>query len=838
MKYLLLPIHLLKFWYPEALTVFLRVWKNTLLFLEEDLAVGLMWKLLFTPLFHDSSLVGRLLSFFFRLGRILIGLFAFGLATWIVLVLALYWFLNPILVFGVHFINGFLPPIFNLVFYLLGVGLFLIHILTHPHKKVWQIRGESPWLSSLIDQKKVTIDNLYKFPQVKLLLNYLEIPDRLAGLEAGQSGEAIINSAFELAKKTGSPYIGPEHFFVAILSASENINSELAKLELTIDDFIGALNYLEERKNKWRMVNIWDAEFGVHHLKGINRGWLGIPTPNLDMVAVDLTRQAAKYGVDDFIGRGNVISEIVNILSQENGRNVVLVAPPGVGKTNLINYLAKKIVSGDAPPALATKRLVALDTTRLLAGISSQGDLAARVASIFEEVKASQNIIVVVEEIQDLGIGEAGVAFNLYSLLLPFIESSSFQFIATTEPENYTNVLEKQGAFARLFTKIELPPANEADTLQILIERAIDVERKNKIRVSFKALKKIIQLSNLIHDRLLPDAAINILQETETRSQNSWINVSVVEAVVSERTNVPTTEVGQVDKEKLLNLEDQIHQNLIDQVEAVQAVADSLRRSATGLREKNRPIGSFLFVGPTGVGKTELAKTLSEVYFKNSGAFLRFDMSEYQNEESVSRLIGGRGQTGELTEAVRNKPYCLLLLDEFEKAHPQILTLFLQVLDDGRLTDGTGKTVDFTNSIIITTSNVASLIVARGLEVGQALENLKKPVQEELLQTFKPELINRFDEIVLFKPLSQEDLEQVVKIKLAGLQAKLKEQGYLVEFLPQLVEELGKRGFDPVLGARPLRRLIQDTLESNLSKMILENKLEKGITFKAGVDLL
>ena len=329
-----------------------------------------------------------------------------------------------------------------------------------------------------------------------------------------------------------------------------------------------------------------------------------------------------------------------------------------------------------------------------------------------------------------------------------------------------------------------------------------------------------------------------LLKEAEPMAVDKWVTSKTIETVLSRRVNVPigVMDVGQ--KQKLIDLEQEIHQKFIDQQEAVKVVSDALRRSATGLKEGHRPIGSFLFVGPTGVGKTELAKILAEVYFKDSGAFVRFDMSEYQTELSINRLIGGYNEGGLLTESIRNKPYALLLLDEFEKADPKILNLFLQVLEDGRLTDSNGKTIDFTNTIIIATSNAASLTIAKGLAQGQTWEQLDAQVNNELLHIFKPELINRFDDVVLFKPLSPEDLQQIVKLKLAGLQSRLADQGYLIQFDDSMVTQLAQKGFDPVLGARPLRRLIQDVLEAKLSKMILVNQLVKGQSSTLGEGFL
>lgn len=804
-----------------------------MLLLEEDLAVGLMWKLIFTPLFHDSSIVGRALSFFFRSGRILIGLFAFLVATISLLAIGEYWLVLPVLaVFDT-------PQFFSRILFLGGLGLFIINIFLNPHRKIWQVTKKDFWSASLVKREDVQMAKLLQNAEVVDLLSTLEIA--LQGLPAFEikDVDVLAERAYELGKISDSLYIGPRHFFVAALEEMPHLDASLAKFELTIDDFKQALIFLETKRKYWRRVYVWDDDFTIHHLKGTNRGWLGVPTPNLDLVCDDLTREAASKSFPDLVREEDSVKDIVNILSQATGRNVILVGSPGSGKSATLKYLAKQIVTGDAPPALATKRLMLLDLTKLLAGVKSEGDLAEKVKTIFEEVGFAQNVIIVVEEIHELGMGEAGDKLNLYSLMQPYFESDTFQFIGTTESENYSKVLEKNGSFLRLFRKVELPPATVQDTINILEYRAIEAERKMKIRVSFLAIKTAVFFSQkFIHDRVLPDSAIAVFKEALTESVNRWVNKDVVKKVISSRVKVPLMEVGSVDTDRLLNLETLIHERMIDQEQAVKAVADVLRRSVTGLREEARPIGSFLFVGPTGVGKTELAKTLSDVYFKGEGTFVRFDMSEYQNPESVSRLIGVNGEGGTLTESVRSRPYALLLLDEFEKADPKILTLFLQVLEDGRLTDGSGRMVDFTNTIIIATSNAGSLTIAQGLESRKSLSDIDNEVNEELLKVFKPELVNRFDEVVLFKPLSMEDLQKIVTVKLASLQAQMKEKGYYLEFAPEFKAELAKKGFDPVLGARPMRRLLQDTLEAKLSRLILEKKLVKGQVFQAGVELL
>ncbi|MBI2019420.1 ATP-dependent Clp protease ATP-binding subunit [Candidatus Daviesbacteria bacterium] len=824
MKYLNLPIKIFKFWYADGIAFFIRVWKNLMLLLEEDLAVGLMRKLIFTPLFHDSSIVGRALSFIFRSTRIVTGLFAFAVATAFLFILAGYWLALPVLaVFDT-------PSWISRILFFSGLGFYFLNVVLNPHKKVWS-QGVNPWQCSTVKKENLSFKNLLKDAEVINLLSNLEIQANGFPPFEITNKEELVKQAFELGKKSSSPYIGPTHFFVAALEDFPNIDAFLTKFELTLEDFRETLNYLEKKKQTWRRVYIWDDDFTIRHLKGVNRGWLGVPTPVLDTVGEDLTKEAAAKGFPDLIRENESLKEIINILSESSGRNVVLAGPPGSGKTATLKHLAKQIVVGDAPEALATKRVVLLDLVKLVSGMKSQGEIAERIKAIFEEVSYAQNVIIAIEEIHDLG--------NLYSLMQPYLESDAIQFIGTTEAENYSKILEKNGSFARLFRKVELLPATEKDTLAILEYRAIEAERKDKVKVTFIAIKTAVVLSKkLINDRVLPDSAISVLKEALVQPVNRWITKEVIRRVVSQRVKVPLMEVGNADKKKLLNLEDEIHKRLIDQQEAVKSVADTLRRAATGIREENRPIGSFLFVGPTGVGKTELAKTLSDVYFHGAGTFVRFDMSEYQTSESINRLIGGSGEQGQLTEAIKQRPYCLLLLDEFEKADPKILTIFLQVLEDGRLTDASGRTVDFTNTIIIATSNAGSLTIAQGLQKGKTLEQIDKTVNSELLKIFKPELVNRFDEVVLFKPLSPEDLQKIVTIKLANLQKQMKEKGYLVEFDSNLIAEFAKKGFDPVLGARPMRRLLQDTLEAKLSKLILQNQLVKGQPFKADITLL
>lgn len=715
----------------------------------------------------------------------------------------------------------------------MGAAIFIYKEMHRNLWPVWKIHSlEDVWNCTKLSPAQVTWKNLLNSDELRMFLASLElIPHNFSDENISVNNE-LLERAFSLAKLADAKFITESYFWVAMLETVPGVENELLKINLELEDFKQALIFLETNRIRWRRIYIWDDDFGIHHLSGINRGWLGAPTPALDAISVDLTRLAARTKIPEFSGRHEIVAEVITVLSQNKDRNIMLVGEPGAGKSTLVSYLAKMILRGDAATALATKRLVKLEAARLLSSVRTEGELAEKVRQAFEEVEFIEDVIIFIDEIHELGVGDAGKSFNLFSLLLPYLESDRFQFIATTEPKNYSKIIEKNGSFARIFHKIELPAAKRDDTIEILTNKAVEEARFNKITSTFIAIKYLVEKAQeLIHNKVLPDSALAIYEECLTEAQmgeKREVNLSVVKDVFSKVINVPIGDLEGAQKELLLNLETEIHKRMIDQEQAVKKVSDTLRRASAQIREKSRPIGSFLFVGPTGVGKTELAKTLAEIYFKNNDAFIRFDMSEYQTVDSINRLIGSGDNPGELTDSVKNRPYCLILLDEFEKAEPKILNLFLQVLDDGRLTDASGETTDFTQTIIIATSNAGSLIIADGLNQGKNIDGIEKQVKEELLRIFKPELINRFDEIVSFKPLSHEDLKKIVKIKLSWLKDIMKKQGYLIEFKEEVLDKLSVIGFDPMLGARPLRRVIQDTIEAKLSRMVLEGNLPKG----------
>ncbi len=820
-----LPVRFFEYFFIESSQTFFRLWRNLLSEIEEDLAVELMTRLLFVPLFHDASFVGRILSFFFRLSRILLGLFAYVLATVFVILLAAAWFLFPLLWLTIYQKTYF--------FLILSIVLLLfIKRLMQPRKTISQLTNpEQLQQATMLHLNRLTWPQILNSNPVHNLLFRLEIsPDELTNFHFPQSSEMRQN-AFNIAKQFKADFLDAGHLFLASLALQkEGIDHLLLQHELEFADLLEAQRFQMIVDQQSKLALIWEPNFHVRRLGGVNRGWLAAPTPALDSVSKDLTARAAYEEVVEFVGREAQVKEVLRILSSQSS-NALVVGPPGAGKTTLARYLAYLIIRGDAPAALATKRLVELDLSRLLAGVQTQGDLALRVDNFFKEVSFYQNIIVFVDEIQNLGLGQTDSQLNLFGLIEPYLESGQFQFLATTEPHAYDQTIEKNSTLARVFQRVDLPPASANESQQFLEDQAALLEASHRIKTTLIAVKKIVQFAQKgIHERVLPDSAVYLYQlvnQEAYQQQLHLLDSSLVKLVATSHSAVPLVESSADQKQQLLNLEEIIHQQFIDQEPAVKAVANTLRRAAANIRESTRPIGTFLFVGPTGVGKTELAKLLSKLYFNDKGHFFRLDMSEYQSPESVSRLIGSDTVSGELTEEINHYPYTLILLDEFEKADPRILTLFLQVLEDGRLTDNAGKVVDFTNTIIIATSNAASLTIAQGLEHGQTVDQLKPAVSYELLKIFKPELINRFDEVVLFKPLEQADLEKIVTIKLEQLTKQMHEQGYVINFSPDLISELARRGYDPVLGARPMRRLIQDTLEARLSRMVLEGHLIK-----------
>ncbi len=557
----------------------------------------------------------------------------------------------------------------------------------------------------------------------------------------------------------------------------------------------------------------------------MDRAYTAVATPFLDSVADDLTR-AAVYGRLEFcVDREKEIASILR--SIEGGeQSVVLVGQPGVGRGALIEGIAELMVEEQVPDILKDKRLLRLNVAHI---VSAQGGSGAEERLLFalQEVAMSRNIVLVIENIHEL-VGVGG-SVDLSSILASELEKKYTFVLATATPGGYTEKLERSSLGPKL-ARITVDEPDRNVAIQIVESHLGAIEAKHHVAFTYHAVAACVELaSRYLHESVLPTSALTIAQEAALvvskkpkHGALAWVTKEDVAERVSEKSNIPVTAVSQDESEKLLQLESRLHERVIGQEQAITAISSALRRARTELRAGNRPIANFLFLGPTGVGKTELAKTTSEVYFGSEDAMVRFDMSEYQDQSSISRLIGGSGEAGLLTEAIRRAPFSLLLLDELEKAHPDILNLFLQVMDDGRLTDGLGQTVDFTNVILIATSNAGTQYIQDECSKGTAFDVVKAGLLEnELRQTYRPEFLNRFDDVIVFTPLSPDDVSAIAYMMIAKISERLKAKGLEFQVDDDAVHELAAQGYDQKFGARPLRRVLQERVENVIAERIL-----------------
>lgn len=566
----------------------------------------------------------------------------------------------------------------------------------------------------------------------------------------------------------------------------------------------------------------------------MNRAWTSRPTPELDRVSIDLTDLARAGAIGFMIGHEMEYERTLNALSRPMNPNVLLVGDSGIGKGTIIEHLAFRLAEDDVPEALFDRRLVSLSLPALVAG-AEPAEVQKRIQNVANEIIRAGNIILVIPEIHNLVRTSGSAYLSAADALLPILHSDLFPVIGTSYPREFREMIEPRSDFIGGFEVVPVSEITPKEAERILAYDALLLESKRKLTVSFGAIKTAVQLAvKYPRGKFLPGSAEEFLKEAVVRAErikSDLVGPEDVISVAEEKVNVPIHQASESESEQLLHLEDMIHERLIDQAEAVRAVADALRQYRSGLSRKGGPIASFLFVGPTGVGKTELAKILAKIQFGSEHAMVRFDMTEYQDKVSYQRLIGSPDGSlgGGLTDAVREAPYRLILLDEFEKAYPDILNLFLQVLDDGRLTDSLGRTVGFENTIIIATSNAHSDIINAALASGRGMTDIEEELKRRLTDVFKPELINRFSRVVIFKNLSPADTEKVAELNLRDLSALVAEQGIQLEFSDELVGYVAQRGFDPAFGARPLRRAIDELVRAPLADKILRREIIRGM---------
>ncbi|MBU1131342.1 ATP-dependent Clp protease ATP-binding subunit [Patescibacteria group bacterium] len=666
------------------------------------------------------------------------------------------------------------------------------------------------------------------------------------GQEAGSKILKTLSLAYFLAYQSSSSQVTVLDFLEAVIKQDKVIQDVLFDYKVTEEMMANAI--------KWAKINkVLLERYQRHRTKAafkpkgaMDRAMTALATPVLDSFSEDLTILSRAGYLPLCIAREKEINEVFNII--QGGRNsVVLTGLPGVGKSNVVEGIANLMVEEEVPKVMKDKRFVSLSISRLVSGAARSGELEQRVMIIMQEIIRAGNIILHIDDVHNLvGLTSAGTEnIDLSEMFADFLTKKNLITIAATTPADYIKYLENN-PLGQVLEKVIIDEPDDNRAIQMVEAQVGFIEGKHQAFFTYEALDKAVKLSRrYIPDHYLPDKAIKILEETamavlQEKGKNQIVAGEDIARVISHKTNIPLTEVSHDESEKLLHLEERIHQRLINQEEAVNLVAAALRRARAELRDVNRPIVNLLFLGPTGVGKTELAKTVAQIYFGSEDNMIRLDMSEYQLKESVNKMIGSKesGGTGILTEAVRKRPFALLLFDEIEKAHPDILNLFLQMMDDGRLTDALGRTVDFSNTIIIGTSNAAAHFIQDSIRAGKTMDEIKNQlIQEELRQYFKPEFLNRFDGTVVFKPLSQVHIKQIAGLLLAQVKKRLINKGIYLEATDEAVEELAQAGFDPTFGARPLKRVIQDRVDNALANHLLTGKIgrrDKVILEKGG----
>jgi ATP-dependent Clp protease ATP-binding subunit ClpC len=716
-----------------------------------------------------------------------------------------------------------------------------------------------------------------------------EAPSQVALTPAAK--RALLDS-LQISRALGASYVGPEHILMALGLNPDSAAGRLLAGKLDQQ----ALQHTEPQPVQARPG--------------------GGKTPTLEQYGVDLTELARRGEIDPVIGRAAEIEQAVEILSRRTKNNPVLIGEAGVGKTAVVEGLAQRIVDGDVPQTLEGTRVIQLDLAGLVAGTRYRGDFEERLRKVIDEIKGEgEGLIVFLDEIHTLvgaGGGGEGGAMDASNMLKPALARGQLRVVGATTLDEYRKHIEKDAALARRFQPVLVGEPTVEDTVAILRGLRDNYEAHHQVRITDEALDAAAELSDrYVTDRFLPDKAIDLIDQAgarvrlrvktpsadtrederrleqlsrdrdqavhaenyekasqlrdemnairsrldktgEGQEKVPSVTVTDIADVVSRATGIPVAQLTEEERERLLRLEGHLHDRVVGQDDAVTAVAEAVRRSRAGLGDPDRPVGSFLFLGPTGVGKTELARSLAEALFGESDRMIRLDMSEFQERHTVSRLVGappgyvGYDEAGQLTEAVRRRPYSVVLLDEIEKAHPDVFNILLQVLDDGRLTDSQGRTVSFKNTVLIMTSNIGSDIIggtrrsvgfgAGGEGAGEAAEReLRDRLDRRLREQLRPEFINRIDEIIVFRQLETDQLRQITELLLQETRRRLHAQDISLEITTAAVDWLADKGFQPEFGARPLRRTIQRELDNRLSTLLLAADLAPGQTVRVDV---
>jgi ATP-dependent Clp protease ATP-binding subunit ClpC len=752
------------------------------------------------------------------------------------------------------------------------------------HLLLGLIREGKGLTSRLFSNSHLSMESLRKDIEGRAL--YRDKVSTSVDIPLSPESKRTLGYAAEEAERMLHNYIGTEHILLGLMREEKSLAAGIL-----------AEKGLRLAAVREEIVQLLNEKANVGKSK---------ETPLLSEFSRDLTEAAARGVLDPLVGRGDELARIVQVLCRRTRNNPVLIGEPGVGKTALVEGLANKIVQGDVPVYLADKRILALDISLIVAGTKYRGQFEERLKTIMRELTENHNIIIFIDELHTLvGAGSAEGSLDAANILKPALSRGEIQCIGATTPAEYRKHIEKDRSLERRFQAVKVASPTEEETIQILRGIKDRYEKFHHVLYEDESLEAAVyQSSRYITDRFLPDKAIDLLDEAGSRVKlrdaalmeeqpefsrrirvvvdrgepapaffrdeevaqrenlqivrEHWdmggpggraVTKADIDDVVSKWTGIPISALEEEESEKLLRMEEELHKRIVSQESAISALARAIRRTRAGLKNPNRPVGSFLFLGPTGVGKTEVARCLAAFLFGSERALIRFDMSEYMEKHSVSKLIGsppgyvGHEEGGQLTERVKRNPYSVVLLDEIEKAHPDIFNVLLQVFEDGHLTDGLGNTVDFKNSILIMTSNIGARFIEKKGRMGFAspdpkdtAQGVNEMVMGEVKRTFNPEFINRVDEIIIFDALTDEDLVRITRLLIEQLNANLKERGIIISLRDDGVEWLLQRTLkDRSYGARPLRRAIQRHIEDALSEAFIRGQIRPSRPIEIGV---
>ncbi|MBA3678723.1 ATP-dependent Clp protease ATP-binding subunit [Candidatus Saccharibacteria bacterium] len=730
-------------------------------------------------------------------------------------------------------------------------------------------------------------------------------------IDLSETAKKTVTLALRVAQEFGQPYAGTEHLLFAILN-QKNSRAQTILAEIKVDpsklrDDIES--FLQNQPHSFDQAALPNGQGAPGN---------GSKSPALDHFSIDLTQKARDGKLDPMVGRAPQLERMISILNRRTKNNPVLIGEPGVGKTAIVEGLAERIITEEVPDLLLGKRIMMLDMASVIAGTKFRGEFEERLKKIIDEAKEADDVILFIDELHNVvGAGSAEGAIDAANILKPALARGEVQTIGATTIEEYRKYIEKDSALERRFQPVQVPEATVDETIDILKGLRSRYEEFHHVEISDEAIEQAAKLAKrYVSDRFMPDKAIDLIDEASAgarinrgtigkrhkqlehklgdlmnkiddavynqdfeyaaklkseasvvekklneqlkkNEKKAVVGVSAedIALVIAQTTGIPMTRLIKIETEALKKLESSLRSKVIGQNEAVEAVAKAVRRARTGIADENRPIGSFIFLGPTGVGKTELARMLAQELFQDKDAMIKVDMSEFMEKHNVARLVGapagyvGYDDGGQLTEKVRRRPYSLILFDEIEKAHPDVFNMLLQILEDGQLTDAKGRKVDFRNTIIIMTSNVGARQLRDEAAIGfethtqkqeeqleKLHEKMQKTIKTELKKIFRPEFLNRIDHVVVFKALSPNDITKIIDLQLKDLARRLEAKEVMLKFGTGVKALLLKEGYDADNGARPMRRAVQRLIEDPLATQMIDGSIKPGDIVKISVD--